>query len=542
MSKIQPSLSYDYDVESQRRLDPSPALLYTAEPAVVSNFFVAQECENLRRDLQSDAEIYSASNLGKVLVQSWVSSAEEDNEGLSNIAAPSYNHMNLPPLVVSEDADNPKPIVPAFLKKYKGFLTFLSDLGSIIGSAFFSVGSIMGYGYVYGFAPASCGLVTCSLFQSLMALTGAIFFFITPIATFILSDAVSFTDKAMSWNSSMYILGGFLYVLGALAYVPFSFTTTDASTWIITITVGATVYVIASIVYVVAILWDMFRALKMKKKSQISFITFVIESWVSFAYLLGSLLLLLGSIFSYPDIYTPHIYAMFLGGSLSFTIGSVSGFTAQLWRYARDLVRRNELLRQKIKLMESIKLSAAPSNLIKRSHSSPHLMQRVAVAKKQLSFTSSNLKTLNTLYNGYNGRPSHTRTSSVASSATATTTSSTSSCSTGALNVVRQMSLDKLSFNFNFNLKSGRSTKHDGTTSKPRPRAISLTKLNPTRIYVTPGTHVNDSDELKSDDHVESKTSGDQEKEGASDSESQVPFTVAHQPDEAAQSEEDDED
>lgn len=307
--------------------------------------------------------------------------------GGSSATPPPYNHTNLPPLIALDI--NKSTSLAMRLKKYNRILTFLSDVGSIIGSAFFSAGSIMGYGFVYGFAPASCGLVTCSLFQSLMALIGAIFFFITPTATFILSNAVSFTDKAMSWNSSMYILGGFLYVLGALAYVPFSFTATDPNKWRIAVILGASLYATASVVYVVAILWDMFRAQKMKNNSQISLLTFIIESWVSTVYLMGSLLILLGSIFSYPELYTPHVYAMFLSGSFCFIVGSTSGFTAQLWHQARlaAIQRKKKLLRQKTKLMESLQWSTSSvrrSTSFRKSHSSPLLAQLHIVEKNNV--------------------------------------------------------------------------------------------------------------------------------------------------------------
>ena len=394
MSAIHPSHSCsNFDIESQLQAQAQAQAQTQTQTQndITKHESFTQIVEAIRDDLQSDAEIYSVSNLGNVLVQSWTNGADPN---------PSYVHMNLPPLVNCDTTGNSEMTpteITLFFKKYKGFLTFLNDLGGIIGSMFFSVGSIMGYGFVYGYSPQSCGLVTCSWFQSLMSLTGAIFFFITPISTFILIDAVSFTDTALSWNSSLYIIGGFLYILGALAYLPFGFIVEDTTKVNTAYIFGASIYSFASMLYVVAVLWDMIRARNLKEQSQIGFLTFIIESWVSATYLTGSLLLLMGSIFSYPALYTPHIYAMFLAGSFCFTIGSVSGFTAQLWRYARNAVQRNKLLRQKIKLLESIKRTTSSMKKLSfaRSHSSPNLAVHGVV--RQISFSKSSLLSTHSL-------------------------------------------------------------------------------------------------------------------------------------------------
>ena len=128
---------------------------------------------------------YGPLNAGKILFQSWTS--QELN--------PSYTHMNFPPLVMSQ---NSQRTMTSEFQEYKGMLTFLSDLGSIIGAAFFSTGSIMGYGLAYGFVPLSWGWISCELFRSIMALIGGIFFTVAPGATFILTDAISCDDKSLT--------------------------------------------------------------------------------------------------------------------------------------------------------------------------------------------------------------------------------------------------------------------------------------------------------------------------------------------------------
>ena len=119
-------------------------------------------------------------------------------------------------------------------------------------------------------------------------------------------------------------------MLGGIAFIPFRFSSRTSHDLAITTTVGATLYVIASTMYVLAVGWDMLRTRQLKAASQISLLNFIIESWVSALYLAGSLSFLVGSFFSYPAIFTPHVYGMFLFGELCFMVGSVYSISAQL--------------------------------------------------------------------------------------------------------------------------------------------------------------------------------------------------------------------
>jgi hypothetical protein len=121
--------------------------------------------------------------------------------------------MNLPPLV------NLRICTSAFVN-YKGFLTFISDVGNVMGASCFSIGSILSYGVMYGYTPQSCGLMSCALFRNIITVIACFLFTIAPAATFILCDAIAFHDKELSWNISIYIIGGIFYMLGALTYLP----------------------------------------------------------------------------------------------------------------------------------------------------------------------------------------------------------------------------------------------------------------------------------------------------------------------------------
>ena len=287
-------------------------------------------------------------------------------------------HLPHSDLVKSYYLEREQNIISVF-QKYKKGLLFLSN---ITGAAFFSTGSILGYGY----APQSCGLITCHFFQSIASLIGSIFFTLTPAITHFLNESEKGEgDSSLSWKSNLYIIGGIIYMLGAMSYIPFSFSSNTQHSLI----AGATFYVIGSAVYTIAVVRDIFRARQLKDNCRMSVINFMIESWVSGLYLLGSFLFLMGSVFSYPTLFTPHIYAMFLTGSLCFIIGSISGFSAQLWRYAQRALQRERILRHRQALMASIRRTSVnlQQALITRSNSAPNLMH----VARQLSFKKSNV-------------------------------------------------------------------------------------------------------------------------------------------------------
>jgi hypothetical protein len=189
--------------------------------------------------------------------------------------------------------------------------------------------------------------------QSILSIIGSIFFIITPTATFILVDAVSYQDKALSWNSGLYIFGGFTYFFGAIANFLFLFSATSEHA----LNLGAAFFLLGSLIYVLAVGWGIYRACILRDKSQISLVSFMIESWVSGLYLVGSFIFVVGSILSFPSLYTPHVYAIFLSGTFFFIVGSVSGLCGQLWRYVQNEIKRERLVRYKKAVMESIKRS-----------------------------------------------------------------------------------------------------------------------------------------------------------------------------------------
>ena len=294
--------------------------------------------DNVPTILSTKKEKITVSQLLNVILKSWTNKRSD----------PLYTHMNLPPLITK---NSEQKITPGF-EKWKGFLTLISDNGSILGPFFFSVGSVIGYTIAYGVAPNKCGIVPCQSLQRIMALIGAIFYTVTPIATFLLTNAVSCKNGELTLNSVTYIIGGFCFLFGVICFYPFPI---DKSLDQKLTLIAVSLYVLGSLMYVFAVSWDIYRARKLRDKSQISFYAFMIEGWVSGLYLLGSFLALAGSILLYPAISTRHVYALFLLSAFCFTFGSISGFIAQLWRYCKNIIQKQEVMKRKKILTEQIK-------------------------------------------------------------------------------------------------------------------------------------------------------------------------------------------
>lgn len=214
-----------------------------------------------------------------------------------------------------------------FLLQYIGFLTILRDLGTIIGASLFSIGALLGFSLAHGYFPLRWSAIF-QLFQSIMTLLGAIFFTITPAATFILTDAISYQNKELVREINGYILGGLFFFLGAIVYSPFRSQTSTRHDH----TMGAFLYLIGSVMYVVVTASGMYRALALKEGPRTSSF---IESWVPGLYLVGAFMFLAGSIFSFPAKFSPYCYAMFFVGEQCFIVGSVAILLSQGWGHVQ---------------------------------------------------------------------------------------------------------------------------------------------------------------------------------------------------------------
>jgi hypothetical protein len=149
---------------------------------------------------------------------------------------------------------------------------------------------------------------------------GCVFFTVTPTATLVLSDN-SNRNKQVCLNSSMHILGGFVYVVGSLVYISCHFNTHQQQYLI----AGATLFVIASMIYVFANIWDIYRTRKQNNDQPQMARVFVFN-------LTGSVLFLVASFLSLPSLYTPHTNGIFLAGSLCFSADTLSSRLVQLRR------------------------------------------------------------------------------------------------------------------------------------------------------------------------------------------------------------------
>lgn len=281
------------------------------------------------------------------------------------------------------------PVLKSTFSKFKGLLLFLSN---ILGSLLFAAGCIVAYGFTYGYSPEFCGLISCQFFTSILWFLGCIFFTLAPIATHFLSEVDTERyehgcgEATMAWKSNLYVIGGCIYIIGSLAYFPYYSFSLNTQQYILT--AGASFFVVGSAVYIVAIIRDLRSTRKLKDKSQIPLKSFIIESWVSGLYLLGSSLFLIGSIFCFPAFYTPHMNMIFLIGCLSFFLGSASGSFAQLWQYTQLTLQREVILKYRKAFLESLKrgrCSVQESLLLKRSWSTPNLTHKIT-SVSQLPF------------------------------------------------------------------------------------------------------------------------------------------------------------
>jgi hypothetical protein len=259
-----------------------------------------------------------------VILRSWTGNGESD---------PLYNRTNFPPSINEHSHE-----VSGVFKYSKGPLTFLSDTGSIFGCILFIISCLMDLSQ-----PNNCGPVSCYLSSSLCSTIGCFFFFVTPLATFILNDAGSLKDISLTVNISLYMISGACFTAGALCFAPYVVFIND---------LGAAFYFVGSIACVIAVIQDFFRAYKLHQHSLISRRKFMVEFGVISICLLSSITWTIGSLFFFSFCY--HLrwgLVLFAVGSFFYGLTAVSGHLVAMWRY----VERVEQIRKSKELMRRVK-------------------------------------------------------------------------------------------------------------------------------------------------------------------------------------------
>ena len=88
---------------------------------------------------------------------------------------------------------------------------------------------------------------------------------------------------------------------------------------------------------------------------------------------------------------------MFLSASFCFMTGSLSGVSAQLWRYARRVLRQTEMLKHKKTIVEAIKMSTSNlrSTLENTSQSKLNVVNNSQVRDKVMKRSKSEVGFMN---------------------------------------------------------------------------------------------------------------------------------------------------
>jgi hypothetical protein len=217
-----------------------------------------------------------------------------------------FGNRNLPPLI------NLKAIDP----KKAHVLTLITDISGNVGGLCFIVGS---FAFYSEYDSPTIGSILFAL--------GSLLFFIGSCANFVKNDAWSATDKGLTINACLYMFANFLFIIGSIAFVPAVEEELGGTD------LGISLFIIGSVIFIVAPSYDMYRAQKLRAGTQISYLSFVIESTIAALYIGGSCLFVVGSVYFFPVLYHEYAVTMFVVGSFCFFFATVSSPLANIWRY-----------------------------------------------------------------------------------------------------------------------------------------------------------------------------------------------------------------
>lgn len=165
-----------------------------------------------------------------------------------------------PPLVNMPSSKNGKIYVLGCLLLTYRELMYMEWLLSCVGSVMFVVGS-----YLF-FPDLDCGEINCELPGAMLFLVGSTFFFIASFLLFVRSDAASWSDYGLSVNATLYLAANFLFVIGSFLFIPVIVDDVEDHKS----TSGVVLFIIGSVIFVFAPLYDFKRALELRSKGQLS--------------------------------------------------------------------------------------------------------------------------------------------------------------------------------------------------------------------------------------------------------------------------------
>jgi hypothetical protein len=235
---------------------------------------------------------------------------------------------NLPPLI------NKRYIDPRKVK----ILIYISEVGGIVGSLCFIIGSFYFYPD-YNEEMTFCKPYDCILVGSLLFVLGSFMFFLGSIANFVKNDAASCTDLGLTINATLYCIANFLFTVGSCFFcpklahhhIPIGAKGFKAEY------IGLGCFIFGSVVFILAPLYDMYRAHQLRCTLQISYLSLAVEYVIATMYIGGSMLYLIGSVYFIPVLFERFAVTMFVVGSFCFLGACLSSPSANLFRYWQRL-------------------------------------------------------------------------------------------------------------------------------------------------------------------------------------------------------------
>ena len=239
---------------------------------------------------------------------------------------------NLPPLI------NKRYIDPRKVK----ILILISEVGGLLGSICFIIGSFYFYPE-YNEEMTFCEPYDCILIGSLLFVLGSFFFFLGSCSNFVKNDAASCTDLGLTINATLYCVANFLFTVGSCFFcpklahhhIPIGAKGFKAEY------IGLGCFIFGSVVFILAPMYDMYRAHQLRSTLQISHMSVVVEFIIAAMYIGGSILYLVGSVYFIPDLFERFAVHMFVVGSFCFLGACLSSPCANLWRYYQRMSQIN---------------------------------------------------------------------------------------------------------------------------------------------------------------------------------------------------------
>mmetsp|Transcript_16460 Transcript_16460/g.27508 ORF Transcript_16460/g.27508 Transcript_16460/m.27508 type:complete len:383 (-) Transcript_16460:206-1354(-) len=253
---------------------------------------------------------------------------------------------NLPPLI------NKRYIDPRTVK----ILIYISEVGGILGSICFIVGSFYFYPE-YDETMTFCEPYDCILVGSLLFVLGSFFFFLGSCANFVKNDAASCQDIGLTFNATLYCVANFLFTVGsaffcpklAHEHIPIGEKGFKAEY------IGLGCFIFGSVDFILAPLYDIYRAHQLRNSLQISYLSMMVEFIIAVMYIGGSVMYLIGSVYFIPDLFERFAVTMFVVGSFCFLGACLSSPCANLYRYWQRMSLIRERKRKQKRKYSTVK-------------------------------------------------------------------------------------------------------------------------------------------------------------------------------------------